>query len=234
MGQYNKIQTIFLRDDTNAIIPTEITTAELKATKNLLFEGTEKIDGTNMRVEIDWRGYDDWTIQIKGKTDNANIPKPLEKRMHEIFDNLKVNEVFDYSEPIKITIYGEGYGAGIQKGGGRYISKGVDFILFDVRIGDWWLLRNSLEDIAEKIGVEIVPIIGYFTIKDACKFVKNGFKSTISEDKDLIAEGLVLKAPCGIRARNGERIMTKIKYKDFQDFMRKHPEVDIDELIEQI
>lgn len=234
MGQYNKIQTIFLRDDTNAIIPTEITTAELKATKNLLFEGTEKIDGTNMRVEIDWRSYDDWTIQIKGKTDNANIPKPLEKRMHEIFDNLKVNEVFDYSEPIKITIYGEGYGAGIQKGGGRYISKGVDFILFDVRIGDWWLLRNSLEDIAEKIGVEIVPIIGYFTIKDACKFVKNGFKSTISEDKDLIAEGLVLKAPCGIRARNGERIMTKIKYKDFQDFMRKHPEVDIDELIEQI
>lgn len=234
MGQYNKIQTIFLRDDTNAIIPTEITTAELKATKSLLFEGTEKIDGTNMRVEIDWRGYDDWTIQIKGKTDNANIPKPLEKRMHEIFDNLKVNEVFDYSEPIKITIYGEGYGAGIQKGGGRYISKGVDFILFDVRIGDWWLLRNSLEDIAEKIGVEIVPIIGYFTIKDACKFVKNGFKSTISEDKDLIAEGLVLKAPCGIRARNGERIMTKIKYKDFQDFMRKHPEVDLDELIEQI
>lgn len=234
MGQYNKIQTAFKRGDGNTIIPTEITTPELEATKNLLFEGTEKIDGTNMRVEIDWRSYDDWTITIHGKTDNANIPKTLEKRMHEIFDNLKVNEVFDYSEPIHITIYGEGYGAGIQKGGGCYISKGVDFILFDVRIGDWWLLRNGIEDIAQKIGVKIVPIIGYFTIKDACKLVKHGFKSTIAEDKNLIAEGLVLKAPCGIRTRSGERIMTKIKYKDFQDFMRKHPEVNLDELIEEI
>lgn len=233
MGQYTKINTIFKRDEQNAIIPTELTLDVFKATKNLLYEGTEKIDGTNMRVEIDWRSYDDWSVQIKGKTDNANIPKTLEKRMHEIFDGIKWNEVFDFNEPIHITIYGEGYGAGIQKGG-NYIPNGVDFILFDVNIGGLWLLRPSLEDIARKLGVDIVPFIGYFTIKDACKYVKNGFKSTIAENKDYIAEGLVLKAPCGLLTRTGERLITKIKYKDFQEFGRKHPDINLDELIEQI
>ena len=52
--------------------------------------------------------------------------------------------------------------------------------------------------------------------------------------KDYIAEGLVLKAPCGLLTRTGERLITKIKYKDFQEFGRKHPDINLDELIEQI
>lgn len=53
--------------------------------------------------------------------------------------------------------------------------------------------------------------------KEAEDFVKAGFKSLIAENKDYIAEGLVLKAPCGLLNRRGKRIITKIKYCDYKD-----------------
>ena len=82
--------------------------------------------------------------------------------------------------------------------------------------------RDALEAIAERLSIKIVPLIGYFTIKEASEFVKKGFKSTIAENKDYDAEGLVLKQPDGMRLRNGERIVLKIKSKDFRDFARKY------------
>lgn len=118
-------------------------------------------------------------------------------------------------EPASVTIFGEGYGVKIQKGG-NYISNGVGFILFDVRIGNWWLKREALEEVAKQLEIPIVPLIGYMTIPEAIEFVRNGFKSTIAENKDYEAEGLVLKTPDGLLGRNGERLITKIKTKDFR------------------
>lgn len=123
--------------------------------------------------------------------------------------------------PEKVEIFGEGYGLKIQKGG-NYIKDHCDFILFDVRIltstgESLWLTREACEDIAKKLNLKIVPLVGYMTIKEAEDFVKAGFKSLIAENKDYIAEGLVLKAPCGLLNRRGKRIITKIKYCDYKD-----------------
>ena len=98
------------------------------------------------------------------------------------------------------------------------ISNDVDFILFDVKYNNWWLERKNCEDIANKCGIKIVPIVGYMTIPEAIDLVKKGFKSSISEDKNLIAEGLVLKTPQGLLSRDGKRIITKIKHNDFVKF----------------
>ncbi|KKL53664.1 hypothetical protein LCGC14_2273140, partial [marine sediment metagenome] len=55
----------------------------------------------------------------------------------------------DCVEPYPITLYGEGYGARIQKGGGDYRKGGdVSFRLFDVLIGETWLRRVDVEDVA--------------------------------------------------------------------------------------
>ena len=66
-------------------------------------------------------------------------------------------------EPYPITLYGEGYGGGIQKGGGAYTSKTkggkASFRLFDVFIGETWLDRENVEDIASKLGIKTVPLI---------------------------------------------------------------------------
>jgi hypothetical protein len=67
------------------------------------------------------------------------------------------------------------------------------------------------------------------TLKEAIDYVKQGFKSTIAENKDYDAEGLVLKTPNGLLRRNGERLITKIKTVDF----RKYESVYGDKQVEQ-
>lgn len=98
----------------------------------------------------------------------------------------------------------------------NYIKNDVGFILFDVKVNNWWLNRDACQDIASKLNIPIVPFIGYMTLPEAIEYVKAGFKSVIAENKDYDAEGLVLKTPHGLQFRNGERIITKIKTVDFR------------------
>ena len=124
--------------------------------------------------------------------------------------------------PLKDTIvlYGEGYGEKIQSGG-RYVRGGADFILFDVRVGDWWLLRDKVEGIADALSIKVVPFMGYMTIPEAIEFVRRGFTSMIAADPTLPAEDLVLKTPVGLLDRTGHRIVAKVKTVDFRKLEAK-------------
>lgn len=221
MAKYQKIQTLFLRDDKNIIIPDQFTYPEFEYLKDNKWECTEKIDGTNIRIELDFYVHDDGVrevnVNFKGRTDEANIPAHLYRRLEELFNNVNWLEIFNITSTTSITLYGEGYGTKIQKGG-NYISSGVDFILFDVKVDKWWLQRDAVEDIANKLNIKIVPLIGYMTIPEAVEYVRKGFKSTIAENKDYDAEGLVLKTTTGLLRRNGERLITKIKTVDFRKY----------------
>jgi hypothetical protein len=222
--EYQKINTLFMRDDKKIIMPDSFSKDEFRYLSENLFECTEKIDGTNIRIEIT-NGDNGICVKYKGRTDNANIPGKLLEKLNELFPRDLLMEVFNLTEDsqnVNITIFGEGYGAKIQKGGGRYISNGVNFILFDVNIDGWWLLRSNLEDIAEKLNIDIVPLVGYMNIYDAIAYVRDGFLSNISEDKTLPAEGLVLKTPQGLCFRNGERIIAKIKTCDFEKYNKAY------------
>ena len=59
MAKYQKIQTLFLRDDKNIIIPDQFTYPEFEYLKDNKWECTEKIDGTNIRIELDFSVHDD-------------------------------------------------------------------------------------------------------------------------------------------------------------------------------
>lgn len=227
MAEYQKIQTLFKRDERNIIIPDQFTYPEFEVLKDLKWECTEKIDGTNIRIELESSGNseDGIIMSFKGRTDKAVIPEHLLTKLNWLFDRERLMEVLnitDETQDCNITLYGEGYGAKIQKGG-NYISNDVNFILFDVKIGKWWLDRESIKDIADKLGINVVPLIGYMTIPEAIEYVKKGFKSTIAENKDYDAEGLVLKAPCGLLKRDGERLITKIKTVDFRKYQLAYP-----------
>lgn len=221
--EYPKINTLFKREmyGDNVIIPDEICIPEMNYLKDCLFECTEKIDGTNIRIEIEWKSQNEYIIEIKGRTDRDIIPNHLLEKLHSLFDNFNPNNIFEFKNPTHITLYGEGYGVKIQNGD-NYIKNGVDFILFDIKIGNYWLLRQSIEDIAKNIKLKVVPLVGYFTLNDAIEYVKNGFKSIIAENKDYEAEGLVLKTPCGLVDRNGSRIITKLKTIDFRKLEAKN------------
>lgn len=221
--EYQKINTLFLRDEKKVIIPSSFTCDEFEYLKDCKWECTEKIDGTNIRIYIsrEYDGEDDWLygVSFMGRTNNATIPEHLNLKLQQIFYRVDWKTVFPSLMPgDSVCLYGEGYGNKIQKEGSSYISNDVDFILFDVKYNNWWLERKNCEDIANKCGIKIVPIVGYMTIPEAIDLVKKGFKSSISEDKNLIAEGLVLKTPQGLLSRDGNRIITKIKHNDFVKF----------------
>jgi len=209
MNQYHKIQTVFLRnpdDNYKTLLEGQFALPEFEYLQDNDWIFTEKVDGTNIRVIFD--GSD---IEFRGKTDNAQIPEFLLKRLEDTF--LPKKELFSESFPDGVCFYGEGYGARIQKGGGNYISDGCDFVLFDIKIGEWWLQRTTLVDIADEFCVPYVPVVGIGTLWDMVNRVRNGFNSVWG---DFPAEGLVAKPVVELQARNRKRIVEKLKHKDFK------------------
>jgi hypothetical protein len=127
----------------------------------------------------------------------------------------------------KVTLYGEGFGPKIQ-GGGKYISD-HSFVLFDVKIGDFWLYRKDVDDIAQKLGIESVPTIGHGTLQDAVEIVSTGITfnphgavvrwgrgGLQSAWGNFEAEGIVARPLVPLFDRKGGRIITKIKAVDFK------------------
>jgi ATP-dependent RNA circularization protein (DNA/RNA ligase family) len=214
MIQYPKIDTIFKRDPTTkfkTLLEGEFSRPEFEYLQDNKWIFTEKVDGTNIRII--WDNGDvivpDGMVSYKGRTDDAQMPTFLLGRLQELFTVDK----FRYLYPdISMTLYGEGYGAKIQKGGGNYKPDGVDFVLFDVRIGETWLERSNIEDIAGKLGIDVVPIIGKNTLSDAIELARWGFRSHWGE---FDAEGIVLRPEVELLDRRRRRIITKIKHKDF-------------------
>ena len=247
---YQKINTIFMRDAKNVIMPYErFTEPEFEYLRGLKWRASEKIDGMNMRIEVTkvpiWDGGIEgrtingveFKVRIAGKTDNAQIPKNLLKHMQEKYPDEKVLAALGLKEFIPVdewenehnwlayedipniyTIYGEGYGEGIQSGG-WYIKGGNEFIVFDVKVNDIYLKTNVRDEIAAKLGAPVVPLVGYFTLDEAIAFVRKGFRSHVAQNPDAkMAEGLVLRTDPGLCNRMGKRIIVKIKYKDFQKY----------------
>jgi hypothetical protein len=177
--------------------------------KDNKWQFTEKIDGTNIRVH--WDGH---KVYFGGRTDNAQIPTTLMYELNNKFLGITNEELFEQKfGETPVTLYGEGYGEKIQKGGGNYL-KGVGFILFDVLIGDFWLERENIEEIAKIFGVEVVPIILTGTLQEAVDYVKSKPKSTIAITEHE-AEGLVGRPIVEVKDRRGDRIIVKIKVCDF-------------------
>ena len=207
MHEYHKIDTIFKRDPANkhkTLLLGDYSQAAFAYLADNEWVFTEKVDGTNIRVMIA-----DGTVTFGGKTDAAQIPAALVRRLEERFlpQKDRLLEAF----PDGGCLYGEGYGVHIQKGGGNY-RPDQDFVLFDVRVDDWWLQRDDIESTADEFGLDVVPIIGRGTLPEMLDIVRNGFTSKWGP---FLAEGIVARPAVELKARNGQRIITKIKYRDF-------------------
>ncbi len=210
MEKYHKIQTVYLRNPKNnykTLLEGVWAKPEFELLKDIDWICTEKIDGTNIRVV--WDGE---SVRFGGKTDNAQIPTILINALQDTFTNELMQECFPDAD--NVCLYGEGYGKKIQKGG-NYLPDRADFILFDIKIGNWWLTREANEDIAHKLNIGVVPIVGIWKLEQAIEYVRGGFISKIAHNKNYIAEGLVMKPIIELFLRSGERVIAKIKHKDF-------------------
>lgn len=208
MTEYHKIETLFERDinGTKKLIEGAFRSDAVKYLANNDWYFTEKIDGTNIRIH--WDGH---KVEFAGRTDRAQIPKPLMEYLTNTFGSMEAEEMFEqkFGEN-DVILFGEGYGLGIQKGGAY--RDDVSFILFDVLIGDTWLKRDSVEDIATAFGIDIVPIVFVGDIKKAVDFVKTKPKSTIGTAN---MEGVVGRPVIEMKDRLSKRVIVKIKVCDF-------------------
>jgi len=210
MKEYHKIQTVFLRTPESkfkTLMEGHWALPEFEILKDIPWIWTEKIDGTNIRIL--WNGHD---VRFGGKSDDAQIPTFLLNVLQTKFTAERMKEVF--GDATEVCLYGEGYGAKIQKGT-NYLPDRTDFILFDCKIDNWWLARPNLEDVANKLSIDIVPVMGMGTLLQAVEFVKKGYKSTIAHNKNYDAEGLIMKPAVELFNRQGHRIVSKIKFRDF-------------------
>ena len=217
-NKYHKIMSPFKRrlDGDRSLIIGDWSTPELNYLQDLQWEFTEKIDGMNIRIH--WDGSE---VNFAGRSDDAVIPTQLLQKLTMTFKDseglARLKSTFDYPddtiEPLSVTLYGEGYGAGIQKAGRNYIPDGKDFILFDVKVGNVYLKRDAVNDIAKKLNILSVPVMGHGTLADGFNMAKAGIKSAFG---DFQAEGTVARPMVELFTRMHDRVIVKIKCVDFK------------------
>jgi ATP-dependent RNA circularization protein (DNA/RNA ligase family) len=212
---YPKIETLYNRSpETFVVDPDELRLPEFDMIKGWVV--TEKVDGTNVRVAC----HSDGDIEFGGRTDNAQMPIFLLNHLREVFIVDKFVSAFEGADLPEIILFGEGYGPKIQKGGGLYRSD-VSFRLFDVKVGDWWLNFMDVEGVAQKMGITTVPRLAYIdylpkNIDDLAIIVDQSVVSREDRGAGCRAEGIVAHTEPMLFTRRGQRMMWKLKFKDFE------------------
>jgi len=210
LPEYHKIHTLWKRDERGVVLPWDWSRPEIEYLSDLPWSWTEKVDGTNIRLGL--RGSD---LVIGGKTDNAQIPTHLLDAIRGMDLPDKIRAKFPDEQWDAVTFYCEGYGPKIQSGGKYRTTPGV--VLFDVRVGSWWLGRKDVTDIGAALGLDVVPAVGIGSLHKAIALVAPGFKSRWG---DFNAEGLVCRPAVDLFARDGRRVVCKIKTIDFDRLRR--------------
>lgn len=200
--KYPKLNNLFVRQmegpQRGKIIPGEYKDKLVTLLRpDYAWKFTEKIDGTNIRIysylaiDVD-SGEPVRKYEIGGKTDAAQIPGRLLQWVNEFME--KQSAVFAEKIQGDLVFCGEGYGAGIQKGGGYQEEQ--KFILFDIVTPgsqpyyfDW----PFVQEFGEALGFEVVPEIPeVYTMTDAVNFVRQGFPTLVGK-KEAQAEGIVAR-----------------------------------------
>jgi RNA ligase len=168
----------------------------------------EKVHGTS--AHITWNNglgffsggekYDNF-IKLFNKED-------LENKFKEIF-----------ADSSKVIIYGEAYG-GKQQGMKDTYGPNLSFIVFDIKVNDSWLDVPKMDDLATRLGLEVVPwkkVSTNVSVLDAERDAPSevAVRRGITEPK--IREGVVIRPITEVIKNNGNRIIAKHKRIEFSE-----------------
>jgi hypothetical protein len=117
-----------------------------------------------------------------------------------------------FHDPSIVTLYGEGYGGKIQKGAGYRDDE--SFIMFDVNVGGVWLTRKQVKEVGKGLCVDVVPVVGGGTVYEAIDYVRNHPVSLVDNRPPM--EGLVIRPKIRILDHCGNRIIEKVKVRDYE------------------
>jgi hypothetical protein len=246
MHEYGKTENIFTRDEeTHKLVPWDYRQEEVRLIDQHSWLFTEKIDGTNVRLtfmpaqdELDYEMYGTFSVALRGRSDNATLPEDLEVpafarepedepgAIFETYRQLGLADELGPRADIAVTLYGEAYGAGIQKGGGyspdkriRYFDLVTTPIIDGVQAG-----RHSfrpftqLQAVADTLSLPLVPVLAFDHLTKAVEGVRAGFPSLVAIQEGGLgreAEGVVGRTDPYLYDFRGSRVFFKIKTKDF-------------------
>ena len=204
MREYQKIESLYRFDAEKKGFVKEFYNPIVEYLKDLHWCGTEKIDGTNIRIY--WNGI---KFELAGRTDNAEVPKAIQEIFNEMF-NADMEVIFEQRFGKKdVYLFCEGYGGKIQKGAYSCETK---LIGFDIMIDDTYLDKENSQKIFKELGIEFVPVMAFENLQQAINYVEN-VEESIQCKGDKI-EGLVCYPIKRIYDHQGNRIIVKIKKKD--------------------
>ncbi len=232
--EYPKIPTLFLRKPNGKVDIAQLSKPEFRLIKE--WQITEKLNGRNVRVMLTSDGY----VKFAGRMDEKHLSDQLHIKMIDYlkvkFTPDKMKKVFwryvkgVYQKP-EVCLYMEGLGSDMAAGSGIYCpGKEVSVRLIDCFMKPFWIERPLLEEFANKLNIKCVPIIGVLNneIPLSASHMKYFIDKSIvaCEDAHMIVtpEGIVAKTYPLLHCRTkdetkevGDRLMWKLKFKDFEE-----------------
>lgn len=216
--EYPKIRSLWRRqsEKPHKVLVGEFTDPIFDYLWDVPWVATEKIDGTNVRIH--WDGH---RISFGGRTDRAQFPPRLLTYLQETYGTPEFEQVVEgIFEDQPVTIYGEGYGAGIQKGG-KY-RPDPSFRAFDLLLSstDRWLAPDELGAALFSLGIPQAPIVEIAPLSVLADFVAQGAAYSPVADEEsgdptpVRPEGLVARPLIPLTGGHGQRIIVKLKVSD--------------------
>lgn len=170
----------------------------------------EKVHGTSAHISFK-----------KERTSQLHFSSGGEKheRFVGLFDTVKLAAdlaALPYSE---IVIFGEAYG-GKQQGMKEVYGPELRFIVFDVKTDDQWLIVPTMTQVANSIGLEVVPWYRIATDLDALNAERDkpsevAMRRGMGDDKPR--EGVILRPLIEVSLGDGRRIIAKHKQDSFAE-----------------
>lgn len=237
MHYYSKILAPYRRTDSSSKFVTEgeWSCPEFKLLKDIDWSWTFKCDGTN--VSLQWRGDKMTLDSIKGHTDKSLFNQRTKDYLEKTFCTPEAETIFEdlYGEQ-NVNIILEFCSKDMNQNYGH--PDGFCYVL-DVQnadTGKFWD-REAVKTFAERFSLDYVREMLVGTIDEAVQWVKIATATWNSSNCKVagettsrkgavckvenpygpyLIEGLVGRPLCELHDANDNRIITKVKCKDFQ------------------
>ena len=151
-------------------------------------------------------------------------------RFVSLFDEANLRAGFLALGHPEVTVYGEAYG-GKQQGMSHTYGPDLKFIVFDVQIGEAWLNVPNMDEVAKKLGFEVVPWEETSTELDVLNVLRDkpsevAVRRGMGADKQR--EGVVLRPLEEMMTNNGHRVIVKHKIDKFGERSTPQSVHDVD------
>lgn len=243
---YDKILAPLARDTAKSkyVDIMKFSRPEFEMLANVKWNWTLKIDGSN--VNVIWDGE---RVSYVGHTDKTLFNERTKKFLDETFCTSEAETVFEdlYGEqPVKISM--EFVSKDMSQNYGYIDGAVFIFDIFNGSTGKVWTSEETLDAFVSKFegnNVFVAPFIGYMNIWNAIDVAKayeviwNRHPERWSEEDKIknplgpyVIEGLIGRLPYELFDNNGNRVITKVKCKDYdvssigQDGHLIRPEVE--------